>query len=109
VAEGGEDFMAVAGEVSSADAGGLELGWFPRGQMVKEFEEAVFGLGEGGMTDIIETAFGLHVAQNIGRRAPSTLTFEQARDQIADKIMQHKCGAVIVTHVEQLKARAVIE
>jgi peptidyl-prolyl cis-trans isomerase SurA len=51
----------------SAQQGG-DLGFVRRGQFVKEFETAVFALGEGQISGIVETDFGLHVIQLVERR-----------------------------------------
>lgn len=60
----GEDFAALATEFSqdpgSAEAGG-DLGWFRRGLMVDEFDDAAFSLLEGGISDVVETDFGYHI------------------------------------------------
>lgn len=60
----GEDFSELAKQYSqdpgSAPAGG-DLGWFGRGTMVQEFEDAAFALRPGEMSDIVETQFGYHV------------------------------------------------
>ena len=62
--KGGEDFAALAKELSqdpgSKDEGG-DLGWFPRGQMVPEFDEAAFALQPGEVSDVIQTAYGFHI------------------------------------------------
>ena len=63
-ARAGEDFAALATEYSqdpgSATAGG-DLGWFRRGDMVDEFEEAAFTLLEGGISEVVETIHGFHI------------------------------------------------
>lgn len=67
LAEGG-DFAALAREHSdcgSAAAGG-DLGSFGRGQMVKGFENAAFGLSVGETSDVVETPFGFHVIRRTG-------------------------------------------
>lgn len=60
----GEDFATLATEnsddVGTAPLGG-DLGWFRRGQMVPEFEEAAFGIPAGSVSRIVETVFGFHI------------------------------------------------
>ncbi len=71
----GEDFAALAAELSTdtsnKDDGG-DLGWFPRGQMVAAFDEAVFALQPGEMS-IVETEFGFHVVRVEEREADRPL------------------------------------
>lgn len=67
----GEKFSMLAAlysqDPSSARKGG-ELGFFPRGRMVSEFESAAFALKPGEVSPIIETQFGFHIIQLIERR-----------------------------------------
>ena len=62
----GEDFAEVAKE-NSDDAGsaalGGDLGTFRREQMVPEFSDAAFALAPGGVSEVVESAFGFHVIQ----------------------------------------------
>ncbi len=63
----GEDFAALATELSIDTSEGGDLGWFLRGQMVAEFEEAAFALQPGETSDIVKTSFGYHIINLIER------------------------------------------
>lgn len=57
-------------DANTAKAGG-DLGFVRRGLLVKEFEEVVFTMKEGEISDIIESPFGFHIAQLLERRGES--------------------------------------
>ena len=77
VTEGGEDFAAVARELSTDEASaanGGELGWFTREEMVAPFAEAAFALEPGTISEPVETEFGWHVIQVLERDPERPLT-----------------------------------
>lgn len=75
----GESFGSLAERYSvdtSAEFQG-DLGWFGPGDMVRPFNDAVYSLELGEISEIVRSAFGLHVIQLIDRRDP---VFEEVKD-----------------------------
>ncbi len=66
--EAGGDFGELARTHSDCPSGakGGDLGSFGRGQMVPEFDEAVFGMDVGATSGVVETPFGYHLIQRTG-------------------------------------------
>lgn len=90
----GEDFTAVAKEVSddvTAKEGG-DLGFFPRGAMLPEFDEAAFSLAKGEVSDIIESVYGFHIIQIKEIKAAEETTLKEVYDSLADEIRTEKAG-----------------
>jgi peptidyl-prolyl cis-trans isomerase D len=94
--EGGEDFAAVAREVSedpgSKDRGG-ELGFFGRGQMTPEFEEAAFNAQVGDLVGPIDTPFGVHLIEVEGHREGGVRPFAEVRSQIQLRLATERMPA----------------
>lgn len=68
--QAGEDWVTVAADVVTLDPNNNrmeDLGWFPRGIMAKEFEQAAFAAKVGEITSPVKTDFGWHVIQVLGR------------------------------------------
>jgi peptidyl-prolyl cis-trans isomerase D len=82
----GEDFAAVAAEVS-ADAGtkaqGGDLGWIGRGTLVGPFEDTLFAMQIGDISAPVRTEFGFHIIRLDEVRAGDEQSFEAVRDELA--------------------------
>jgi peptidyl-prolyl cis-trans isomerase D len=83
------DFAKLAKEDSqdpgSADKGG-DLGFISHGQMVKPFEDAVFALKEGQISDVVRTDFGFHIIRLTAIKASRVKPFSEVRDDIVEEL-----------------------
>jgi peptidyl-prolyl cis-trans isomerase D len=108
--EGGEDFAAVAGELSedpgSKDQGG-DLGFFARGQMVPAFEEVAFSLEPGKTSGLVKTDFGYHVIRVEERKAAEERSFDEAAREIAEELVRGDLGRALVQEKAQALEEAV--
>ena len=107
----GADFGDEATAHSDCPSGknGGSLGWFSRGMMVPEFENAAFGMSVGDVSDIVETQFGYHIIYKTDHEAPAQADFADAADTIRDLLIHSRRGEALTQFVEGLKKNAKIE
>jgi peptidyl-prolyl cis-trans isomerase C len=87
----GADFAQLAKEHSTdpGAAQGGDLGWFKKSDMLPEFAAAAFALQPGQITDTpVHTQYGWHVIKVEGRRQAPPPSFEQARGQLRQDMIQ---------------------
>jgi peptidyl-prolyl cis-trans isomerase C len=108
----GGDFATLA-RANSSDQGsaqnGGDLGFFPKGQMNPQFEDAAFKLKPGALSPVVETPFGFHIIKVLEKRPPRTAPFEEVSGQIKDFLTQGQREQKLEQFVEQVKAKGKIE
>lgn len=107
----GADFNDLAKQFSdcpSKERGG-DLGFFPRGQMVKPFEQAVFKMMPGDISDIVETEFGYHLIKLEEKKPAKTVSFEEAKAKITAYLTQEKITSNIEAFLAEAKSKATIK
>ncbi|WP_414464187.1 peptidylprolyl isomerase [Hyphomicrobium sp. DY-1] len=96
----GADFSQLAKENSkdpgSKDDGG-NLGYFGHGQMVPQFEEVVFKLKKGEVSDPVKTQFGWHLVKLEDRRVKQPPAFEIVKDRIIQSLLLRKAQQTAVS------------
>jgi peptidyl-prolyl cis-trans isomerase C len=106
--KGGGDFVALAKEHSkdpgSKDDGG-NLGYFGHGQMVPQFEEVVFKLPKGDVSDPVKTQFGWHLIKIEDKRMKQPPAFDIVKDRIVQSQLLQKAQQSAVS----LRSKAKIE
>jgi peptidyl-prolyl cis-trans isomerase C len=106
--DNGADFAALAKKYSTdpgAGSGG-DLGYFSRGNMVKEFADAAFALPQGQYTKTpVKSEFGWHVIKVEDHRAGKPPSFEEARQEVG-QLVAHD---VVDAKLKELRSDAKIE
>lgn len=101
----GEDFSQLA-KTYSADkltaAKGGELLGVRRGDFAKSFEDVVFSLSEGELSQPFETAAGYEIVKLIGKHMPEPLPFSEIRDRVEADFRQQEAERLFIEKSEQL-------
>lgn len=107
---GGADFAKLAGEVSDcpSKAKGGDLGTFPRGRMVKPFEDAAFGQKVNEIGPVIQTQFGYHIIQVLEHSQAKQKTLEEVKASIDETLKNRKRQESAQNYMEGLKQKAKI-
>jgi peptidyl-prolyl cis-trans isomerase D len=91
--EGGGDFAAIA-RASSEDQGsaasGGDLGCFPFGRMVPEFDDALYDLEPGQTSGLVRTSFGYHIIRLESRREERVPPLEEVEDRVRTLVTEEK-------------------
>lgn len=108
--KGGAKFDELAKKVStdSSAAKGGDLGWFPKGAMVPEFEKVAFSLKEGETSGIVKTQFGYHIIMVTGKRPAGIAPYEDVKEQIRANLLPTKQQEIFIKMKDELKKGAKI-
>ncbi len=107
--DAGESFEDLAKELSddpgSAASGG-DLGFFGRGMMDPEFENAVFGLQKGARSQPVKSAFGFHVIELVAIKPEVAIPLQDVRDELASQLLAEERSDIYYERFETLSSLA---
>lgn len=82
---------------------GGSLGEFTKGQMVPEFDKAVFSMEVGELCGPVKTQFGYHIIKLTGKNEAGEMAFEDVKDQLANNLIHEKRQQAYDSKINQLK------
>lgn len=110
--KGGAKFEDLAKQYStdpsSKDKGG-DLGYFGRGQMVPQFQDAAFGAKVGSTTAPVKSPFGYHIIQVLDKKPAQKANFAAVKEQIRAQLVQQQQAQAVPAFLQQLRTTAKID
>jgi len=103
-----EELAKQYSEGPSATQGG-DLGYFPRGAMFKEFENAAFALKPGEVSGVVRTKVGLHLIKAEDTREAGIIKFAEVKDKVIDRLKMLERRKVMEGYISELRGKADIK
>jgi peptidyl-prolyl cis-trans isomerase SurA len=102
----GEDFLAVATEVSQAAP---DLGWLPQQALAPWMQSAVANLEPGQVSDVIELPVGCAVLTLVERRTVEALSYEQAKGPLRDVLAEQAFQEEYVRFIDRIRKQTYVD
>ena len=106
--DAGRDFSEIAAENSDCPDSAGDLDYFPRGQMVEEFEQVVFNMEVGQVSDIFRTPFGYHIAKVTDHMPEQVADFEEMLPQIKEVLQGQANEEAVEKYLDDERKKATI-
>lgn len=105
----GKDFKSLVKKYSddytTVKKGG-DLNWFPKGRMVKAFEDAAFSMKVGQYSKPVKTQFGYHIIKVTGHKKGKVETLKEARSHIESDLKFKKAQELVQKKAEEFSKAA---
>ncbi|MHC4482811.1 MAG: peptidylprolyl isomerase [Planctomycetota bacterium] len=107
--ENGAVFEMLVAKYSDCPENGGDLGYITKGEMVEEFDDAVFNLGVNKVSKIFRTRFGYHIAKLYDRKPAVIPSLKEVKNQVVHELKEQMRNNAIDEFVDRLKSKANIE
>lgn len=104
----GADFAELAKQHSRHEtaAEGGDMGFVGRGQLVAELDRALFALEEGAVSDVVESAHGLHLLKAVEKQEDEVQELAEVRDEIVEALKRERGATRAARAAEEDRERA---
>ena len=98
------DKLAQENSIDPTGKNGGDLGWFRKGDLVPDFEKAVFGLEKNGdLSGIVQTQFGYHIIRLTDSRTIPKRSLDETKTQIQQVLYNQKRNTSLNDLMDKLK------
>ncbi|MDX9813578.1 MAG: peptidylprolyl isomerase [Sulfurimonadaceae bacterium] len=102
--------LAKAKSTCASASDGGNLGYFTKEQMVPEFSNKSFGMKKGEMTlEPVKSQFGYHIIYVEDKKPKSTISFDDAKVMIEQRLKMDKAKDIIFSKMSELEKKATIK
>jgi len=107
----GGDIAATVAESSKVptSAGSPEPGWFAKGDLDESIEKMVFSLPVGKVSGVVETPYGFHIFEVLGRRPEGVRSLHEAMVEIETKLRSERLEVFYSEWLQSLRQRIPVE
>ncbi|MDP2173408.1 MAG: peptidylprolyl isomerase [Candidatus Cloacimonadaceae bacterium] len=101
-----EDFLARCNQSecpSNIRCG--DLGYFPRGKMIREIEEVAFSLELNQISDVFSSPFGYHIIMLTERVIPHQVPLDEIRESLRTRLAQLEREFFLIRHISELRSK----
>lgn len=100
-----EDFINICGSSSQCPTCYRcgDLGFFPRGKLIKEIEDVAFSLGINEISQPFLTKHGYHILMVTDKRRSNHIKFEDIKDSLRARLIHLEREFMIIRHITQLR------
>ena len=101
------DFAALAKQYSEDDTNNMnggDLDYFGRGRMVAEFEQVAFAMKAGEISNLVKTAFGIHIIKMVDNQPGTTRALAEVHAELEDQLKWQKAQAEAERIAKSLEA-----
>jgi peptidyl-prolyl cis-trans isomerase SurA len=107
----GEDFaqLAAAESASASKANGGLIGPISIEELAPALQDVLSKMKPGDVTEPLRTARGYQILKLEEKTATQTMSYDEARDQIANKVFAHKRQGELNRYLRKLRSQAIIE
>jgi peptidyl-prolyl cis-trans isomerase D len=103
------NFKQIAGKETQDPSGqgakGGDLGWFTKGRMVPEFENAAFSMEKGSISEPIKTSYGYHIIYVTDKEAAVEKKLSEVQNKVARNHLQKSNRKALNDLVESIKVK----
>lgn len=80
-----------------------DLGYFPRGRMIKEIENVAFKVPVGEISDVFSSPYGYHILLVTDKTEPAPVPFDEIKESLRTRLVQLEREFYLVRHLQQLR------